>query len=76
MLDVKAKNKITSKTTSIWRKEIYYMKVKCHIKLFKDLINPPPRSGEGIIGMHFVCLSVRLLSVCNISCPLYNLHMH
>jgi len=34
MLDVKAKNKITSKTTSIWRKEIYYMKVKCHIKLF------------------------------------------
>ena len=49
MLDVKAKNRIT-----IWRKEIYYTKVKCHIKLFKDLINPPPRSGEGIIGMHFV----------------------
>jgi len=28
MLDVKAKNKITSNITSIWRKEIYYTKVK------------------------------------------------
>jgi len=27
---------------------------------FKGLVNPPPRSGEGIIGMHFVCQSVSL----------------
>ena len=35
------------------------------------IINPPSRSGEGIIGMHFVRLSVR-----NISCTRYNLCMH
>ena len=42
---------------------------------FSQIINPPPRSGEGIIGMAFVRLSVRpsvCLSVCpsGISCPL------
>ena len=26
--------------------------------LFPYIINPPPRNGEGIIGMHFVCPSV------------------
>ena len=42
-----------------------------YLDLIKNLINPPPWSGEGIIGMHFVSLSF-----CNISCQRYNIRMH
>jgi len=39
------------------------------------IFNPLQRSGEEIIGMHYVRPSV-CLSVRNISCPCYNLRMH
>jgi len=40
--------------------------VNCH-KHNSYIVNPPPRSWKGIIGMRFVR---------NISCPCYNLRMH
>ena len=42
---------------------------KLGLRLFCEyaVFNPPPQSGEGIIGMQ---------SVRNILCPCYYLHMH
>ena len=54
--------------------DIYFTCYKDSTQVF--IINPLPRSGEVILGMHFVRQSVRP-SVCptihNISCPRYNL---